>query len=350
MAYLDFVPEYNDFKKMFTDRKFSLFSFMGKTEVEKKYAAFTTQAYNSRFYTQNWYLAHIIPVNNESFFNFENKNINDILTPGEKNDWKLTPNGYYERFLNYTLSEEEKKIARAHFLRFIHPINYFLVPNSNHVTIKKIGEDPAIINYMRKRASNLYLDVYDDFLNLALSNPKLTPTESCNILAQQQLSNLEYTTEILSEKAKNVGILNKIIIKKSVEVSSPTQNLKDNLPTENIFSEVQEFMTGSIDKGFSEKTLVYDNDYITTVCFNHSNKWLGKPNESDMEKMWSIIYIPKKEFSKLNNWKQLCNHFDIIISEVTKGKNKGCYGIRIKGMKKNPNETIIRNILNYIFN
>ena len=119
---------------------------------------------------------------------------------------------YYERFLNYTLSEEEKKIARAHFLRFIHPINYFLVPNSNHVTIKKIGEDPAIINYMRKRASNLYLDVYDDFLNLALSNPKLTPTESCNILAQQQLSNLEYTTEILSEKAKNVGILNKIII------------------------------------------------------------------------------------------------------------------------------------------
>ena len=53
-------------------------SFMGKTEGEKNYAAFINPSYNPRFYTQNWYLAHIIPVNGESFYRFENKNINDI--------------------------------------------------------------------------------------------------------------------------------------------------------------------------------------------------------------------------------------------------------------------------------
>ena len=68
-----------------------------------------------------------------------------------------------------------------------------------------------------------------------------------------------------------------------------------------------------------------------------------------MEKMWSIIYLLKKDFSELNNWKHICNTFDLSITEVKKGKNQGCYGIRIRGMKKKPNETIIRMLLDYIF-
>lgn len=348
MAFYDFVPEYEDFKDMFKNRKFSLFSFMGKTEVEKKYAAFINPSYNPRFYTQNWYLAHIIPVNDESFYRFENKNINDIFTPGSINDWKVNSSGYYERFLDYTLTEDDKKIARAHFVRFIDPINYFLVPNANHVTISKIGEAPAIINYMRKRASNLYQDVYDDFLKLAMSNPQLNPNESYDLLGKQKLINLEYSTENLSTNYDKYN-LPKAMPKKKKVIKNLDQNTPLEFPSNAFMCELNNYRLGSIDKGFSETEFSYNNDYISTICFNHSNKWLGKPNASEMEKMWSIIFQPKKDFSELNNWKHLCNAFGFSITEVNKGKNQGCYGIRIRGMKKKPNETIIRMLLDYIF-
>lgn len=350
MAFYDFVPEYEDFKDMFKNRKFSLFSFMGKTEGEKNYAAFINPSYNPRFYTQNWYLAHIIPVNGESFYRFENKNINDIFTPGSINDWKVNSSGYYERFLDYSLSEDDKKIARAHFLRFIDPINYFLVPNANHVTISKIGEMPSIINYMRKRASNLYLDVYDDFLKLAMSNPQLNARESCDLLGKHKLMNLEYSSENLSDNCeKSIPPKNKLKKKGIIVKINPTQNAPLEITSNPLINELKKYKTGTIDKGFSEIEFSYNNDFISTICFNHSNKWLGKANDSDMEKMWSIIYLLKKDFSELNNWKHICNTFDLSITEVKKGKNQGCYGIRIRGMKKKPNETIIRMLLDYIF-
>lgn len=342
MAYYDYVPEYEDFKKMFTDRKFSLFSFMGKTSVEKKYAAFQTEPYKPQFYTQNWYLAHIVAVNDEPFYQYESYNINNILPPGNLRDWNTTSDGYYLRFLNYTLNNDEKTIARAHFLRFIDPINYFLVPNSKHISVNKIGENPNLIAFMKKRQLEIYHDLYLDFLTNALSDSSSISFKTTAEIGTTHISNLFY----FSNSTINTKIPNN---------TNPNNNFdemvdSDNISNDEILIELSAYMQGSIDKGFSEKELNYCNEYISAVCFNHSNKWLGKPNESDMEKMWSIIYKPKNDFSNISNWKQLCKHYDVSISEVTKGKNQGCYGIRIKGMKKKPNETIICKILDYIFN
>ena len=103
--------------------------------------------------------------------------------------------------------------------------------------------------------------------------------------------------------------------------------------TERCFLRVKDFIT-------------YSNDYIKVIRIDSSNKWVS---ENKMAKMWSIIFELKKNFTSLTNYKNLCNEFDIKITPVTKGMLKGCYGLRIYNMKRNPNREIILDILNYIF-
>ena len=48
--------------------------------------------------------------------------------------------------------------------------------------------------------------------------------------------------------------------------------------------------------------------------------------------------------------KYLKQHFDIDVTPVTRGVNKGCYGIRFYGMKKNPSLSFVEVLLDFIFN
>ena len=38
------------------------------------------------------------------------------------------------------------------------------------------------------------------------------------------------------------------------------------------------------------------------------------------------------------------------VAKVLRGKNKGCYGLRIYDMKQNPDAKIVKHILDFIFN
>ena len=80
-----------------------------------------------------------------------------------------------------------------------------------------------------------------------------------------------------------------------------------------------------------------------------SNKWLGVPHASEMEKMWSIIVDLKKEIRTLPKYRELSRVIDIRLTPVKKGELAGCYDIRIYGMKREPTSTIIYDILNFIF-
>ncbi len=348
MAYYDFVPSYEDFKQMFTNKKISLFSFIGTTAVEKKLAAFTTKAYPARFYTQNWYLAHIVAVNDEDYYGYNHLNIQNIFTPGNQNDWKMTNSGYTERIMTNTLSAEEKKVARAHFLRFVDPLNYFLVPNTKHITIKTIGEDINIIAYMKRRAYEIYGKEYEDFLNKVLSNPNLIPTKDTDALGKIPLSSVVYSNIDLS------SIVTKVVTPKQnltyIQDKKPQVNVNFSISyTDDIFEEINSYTMEPFDKSFSETDLEYENEYIKVICFTHSNKWLGKPHISEMGKTWNIIFVQKKDFASLQNWKNLQSKYDIFLTKVTKGKHMGCIGIRLRGMKQKPTSSTIEHILNYIF-
>ena len=92
--------------------------------------------------------------------------------------------------------------------------------------------------------------------------------------------------------------------------------------------------------------LSYENEYLSVVRVDSSNKWVG---QDKMEKMWSIIFVPKKSFISLPNYRTLKSVIDITVTPVTHGKLKGYYGLRIYGMKRDPNENIVKEILDFIF-
>ena len=93
----------------------------------------------------------------------------------------------------------------------------------------------------------------------------------------------------------------------------------------------------------------FSNDYLTVKRLDSSNKWLGEPHQSEMEKMWSIIVDIKKDFRFLPKYRELLQLLEIKVTPVTRGELEGCYGIRIYGMRQEPRATIIYDILNYIF-
>ena len=187
MAYCNFVPEYRDFKKMMTERKFSLSSCRGLTTVEREHAAFRIKQYHTRFYTQGWYLAHIMAFKRDEYSGYPGIDLKDIITLGTKNRWRSNGD-YYVRELPGTLSEDQKKIAKAQFLRFIDPINYFLVPGRSNSSIGNIGERDEIVNFMRKKYSDSFDDDYKDFMKKALVGQDLIPQQSVETLGRQQIS------------------------------------------------------------------------------------------------------------------------------------------------------------------
>jgi len=97
--------------------------------------------------------------------------------------------------------------------------------------------------------------------------------------------------------------------------------------------------------------ITYENEYIVLKRVDTSNKWLGTPHNSEMEKMWSIIVKVKKDFTKLTNYQNLKKIIKLKTTPVKGAKSTfaGCYGIRLYGLKKDPSAQILNAILNYIF-
>ena len=203
MAYCNFVPEYRDFKIMMTERKFSLSSCRGLTTVEREHAAFRIKQYHTRFYTQGWYLAHIMAFKRDEYSGYPGIDLRDIITLGTKNQWRNNGD-YYVRELPDTLSEDQKKIAKAQFLRFIDPINYFLVPGRYNSSVGNIGERDEIVNFMRKKYSDTFGDDYKDFMEKALVGQNLIPQQSVETLGHQQVSvsfRLNLSNHVVTKKA-----------------------------------------------------------------------------------------------------------------------------------------------------
>ena len=111
----------------------------------------------------------------------------------------------------------------------------------------------------------------------------------------------------------------------------------------------QVFFSYLIGRPAIESAVYFSNEYISVKRLDSSNKWLGVPHASEMEKMWSIIVDLKKEIRTLPKYRELSRVIDIRLTPVKKGELAGCYDIRIYGMKREPTSTIIYDILNFIF-
>lgn len=114
-----------------------------------------------------------------------------------------------------------------------------------------------------------------------------------------------------------------------------------------IIEELLEYKKGAAGHSWKKlKGFSYNNDYISLVRIDSSNRWV---TPTEMEKQWSIIIDKKKDFTSLPNFSLLKKEGIITLTPVNNGENKGCFGIRLYGMKKDPDEKIIKSLLDFIF-
>ncbi len=170
MVYNDFVPSYDDFKQMIKSRSLKL---AGGTEVEK-----AIRSYPPIGKTLDYYLAHIEGVNgcylrSSGGYSALNREESAHIYPrGEKEDWLHTPNRI-RIFKEYCLTDEEKNIAKAHFLRFLDPMNFFITPKVKDFShsienfTKNIGELAELVDYVKKQYAAIYGAEFFEFLRLA---------------------------------------------------------------------------------------------------------------------------------------------------------------------------------------
>lgn len=200
MAYDNYVPNYDEFKTMMDSRRFPV-GYMS-TKEENKYRSYVTGK-DPRIQSKGYKIAHIYDAGRH--FNFDD-NMNTIgkfcklyFPLGEYNDWKdckTDKHGtYHYRNIHIEPSDKERvhKFLVAHFLRTVHPINYFLVPKKGHISFQdngvikdEIGEYYPLINFVKSKIKQKYISIYDQYLNLiAPLNDKQSDITDINI-------NIEY--------------------------------------------------------------------------------------------------------------------------------------------------------------
>lgn len=160
-----FVPVLDDFTNTIINRKFPYGVREDKEEIP--FRAFP-KGKAPRLNSAGWKLSHVYSVNKEDY-SFDYKSEKALLFPiGEQVDWKMQKGYSYPIRLipNPPISEFKEKII-SHFIRFVHPLNYFLSPQKNHSTFD-IGESTQLRNMVIEHFKIKYGSVYDDFLGLIM--------------------------------------------------------------------------------------------------------------------------------------------------------------------------------------
>ena len=154
MAYHGVTPaDYAELKGLIDNRELPITS---GTAVEKQ-----IRLYPPASKTCGCYLAHIADVNglylrdDGGYRELSTVEAARIYPLGTPSDWTSSPDKIYH--VPYSLSDEEKSLVKAHFLRFLDPLNHYVTPETKHCrhTLpgwpkkKNIGEYPYMTYYVQ---------------------------------------------------------------------------------------------------------------------------------------------------------------------------------------------------------
>ena len=207
MVRLGVKPDANEFLDLMKNNKFPLHYDSGKSCEESDIAPYSFPQIGSTrggiLTPDHWYLAHIIGVKSDYIDldgNVLDVNVDRLYPRGEVADWKLDSNGKMVRYIDDTLSQEEKALVKAHFLRFVDPLNYYAAPGQNYQNNSaayNIGEAQVVNDYIGTVFSDIYGHVnMKEFRKQALASDELISDESAEI-------NAEFGNPILSDKVKS---------------------------------------------------------------------------------------------------------------------------------------------------
>lgn len=164
MVHLGVEPDAEEFAALMNTHKFHLHYDSGKSCEESDICSYpiigSTRA--GVLTVGHWYLAHIIGIKSD-YYDHNGKTIpvdvERLYPRGDVSDWAANSDGFKVRKLNYSLSKQEKELVKAHFLRFVDPLNYYLVPGKyfqvNNIN-KQIGEAAMMNDYVSNMFANEY--------------------------------------------------------------------------------------------------------------------------------------------------------------------------------------------------
>lgn len=116
-----------------------------------------------------------------------------------------------------------------------------------------------------------------------------------------------------------------------------------------IIDKINNFKTGDTEQNWIlNEYLNYENEYIKLITVQTSNKSGGKKVKNG--KQWSFIIDIKRDLTFLQKSKMEKDEIGIKLTFVKRGDYKGKFALRLYKMSKNPNNEIVKDILDYIFN
>ena len=206
MVRLGVEPDANEFLDLMKSNKFPLHYDSGKSCEESDIASKSFPKIGSTkggiLTPDHWYLAHIIGVKSDyidSNGKILNVNVERLYPKGEVTDWKLDSDGKMVRFIGNILSQEEKSLVKAHFLRFVDPLNYYAAPGQNYQinsAAYNIGEAQVVNDYIGTVFSEIYGHInMKEFRRQAMASNDITGNENAEI-------NAEFGNLITSKKNK----------------------------------------------------------------------------------------------------------------------------------------------------
>ena len=208
MAKDGFVPTLGEFKIFMRNRQFPCGTIQTRTEKAK--AAFKSQK-GSDVSKKGYKIAHLYSsgehFDRECGWVKKGDFCNQYFPRGDYNDWNCIgsdENGqYYYRNIEVENTESIRRFLVAHFMRTVHPMNYFLVPNKpgrdkntgimrtniyytiDGVEKDEIGEEKKLISYVREKIKCKYRDIFDEFHDIILPDDTFFPEpDNCIINAE----------------------------------------------------------------------------------------------------------------------------------------------------------------------
>ena len=171
MAINGFKPDYDDFKQFVLNREIPYgYSVVSLEKEHQAYHKGATYPLNKN----GWKHSHVFSAN-QNDYNFNYKEIvQDVFPMGEYGDFKVQGDSNYPyRKVDGSINEDYVKIIKAHFLRVVHPINYFLTPKvnlqSSSMGIKDVGEYPGMIALMKQKLYDLYGNIFTEYQEMIMA-------------------------------------------------------------------------------------------------------------------------------------------------------------------------------------
>lgn len=214
MALDEFVPTLDEFKELINNHKFPYgFDFHHDKIYEAQYVTIPTA--KEPGFLGNYKLSHIF----NSGMNYlvdgtKYTKIKDLSEKyfdiGSRNQWDNV-----EKIRRISISKKEKEVIIAHFLRFVHPINYMLTPSKGKHTCvcSDVGEYPILINYMKQYLKETYNEIYDEFVGKIMWNEE----NVASLVTGEEIIDISYG--VLNAKGSKTPKNNSIIIYNPSDIS-----------------------------------------------------------------------------------------------------------------------------------